>query len=253
MKPFNVQPLTYFNMSWAAPCPYLPGQTEQMIFTDLSHAEEPHLLHDWLSRNGFRRSQGIAYKPNCQNCNACVPVRISLADFVMSRSLKRVTRRNRNLTVKALPARALGDHYALFRRYIRSRHGGGGMAHMGYNDFVSMVQDTPIRTQLFEFHLDDQLYGVCLTDELDDGLSLVYSFFDPDFEDMSPGIYIILWHIEEARRRGLPYVYLGYWIENSRKMAYKTRFVGAEALGDEGWQLVHSAPSGPSKPDAGQA
>ena len=239
MKPLWPEPLTYFYMSRSAPCPYLPGRTEQMVFTDLSKATSPAWLHDTLSRNGFRRSQVIAYKPICTGCQACVPVRIAVTDFEPSRSLKRIQRRNGAMDVRMMAATASEEHYALFRKYITTRHAEGGMAQMSIDDYAAMVQDSPIPSRLIEFRLaDGRLYGVCLTDVLDDGLSLVYSFFDPALYRASPGIYMILWHVQEARRQCLPFVYMGYWIENSRKMAYKIRFDAVETFGDDGWRRL---------------
>ena len=214
-----------------------------MVFTDLASAGTPPRLHDQLSRAGFRRSQGIAYKPNCPGCQACVPVRLPVDDFSPSRGLQRIARRNAGITARATPARALNEHFTLFHRYVLSRHGDGGMAGMTFEDYVAMVQDTPVPSEVVDYRDGEALYGVCLTDVLDDGLSLVYSFFDPTRSGDSPGKYIILWHIEEARRRGLPYVYLGYWIENSRKMAYKARFQPLEAHGPDGWRRLELAAS----------
>jgi len=237
MKPFKPQPLTYFYISRPAPCPYLAGRVEQMVFTDLSSNPFPAGLHDSLSRAGFRRSQNIAYKPNCQTCSACVPVRVPVDRFVAGRSLRRVLARNADVVARELPAVAVPAHFALFRRYVASRHGEGGMAGMTQDDYRAMVQETPVPTAVMEFRDGaGELYGVCLTDRLDDGLSLVYSFFEPARSADSPGSMIILWHIEQARRLGLPYVYLGYWIESSRKMAYKVRYRPVQALGPHGWR-----------------
>lgn len=239
MKPFTPTPLTYFYLSRPAPCPYLPGREEQMVFTDLASADDPAALHDQLSRAGFRRSQAIAYKPNCRGCESCVPVRVPVADYRPSRSQRRCWRRNADVRGRELPPVALGEHFQLFRRYVRSRHGDGGMAGMTFDDYRAMVQETPVATRLVEFRDGaGALYGVCLTDALDDGLSLVYSFFEPARAADSPGGFIIMWHIEQARARGLPFVYLGYWIEGSRKMAYKTNFRPVEALGPEGWRRL---------------
>lgn len=239
MKPFTPLPLTYFYMSRPAVCPYLPERIEQMVFTDLSSASDPAALHDQLSRNGFRRSQGIAYKPNCDSCTACVPVRVPVAAFKYSRNFRRVMKRNSHITGEFRTAAAEMEHYEMFRRYVRSRHSDGGMAHMNFEDYAAMVQDSPVPTRLAEFrdHNGD-LWGACLTDVLDDGLSLVYSYFEPENSDDSPGTAMILWHIEEARRRGLPYIYLGYFIEQSPKMAYKRRFRPLEAYTADGWQRL---------------
>lgn len=239
MKPFTPTPLTYFYLSRPAPCPYLPGREEQMVFTDLASADDPAGLHDQLSRAGFRRSQAIAYKPNCRGCGSCVPVRVPVTSFSPTRSQRRLAKRNADIQGRELPAVALSEHFQLFRRYIRFRHGDGGMAGMSFDDYRAMVQESPVSTRLIEFRDGaGALYGVCLSDTLDDGLSLVYSFFEPEREADSPGSFIITWHIGEARRRALPFVYLGYWIDGSRKMAYKVRFRPVEALGPEGWRRI---------------
>lgn len=236
MKPFTPLPLTYFYMSRPAVCPYLPDRVEQMVFTDLGSADNPAELHDQLSRNGFRRSQGIAYKPNCDRCSACIPVRVPVDRFAPGRTFRKLMKRNAGVEASLVPATARTDHYEMFRRYVRSRHSDGGMAHMSFDDYAAMVQDSPIPTRLAEFRTaTGELWGACLTDLLDDGLSLVYSFFDPLYSDDSPGTQMILWHIAEAQRRGQPYVYLGYWISQSPKMSYKRRFRPMEAYGPDGW------------------
>ncbi len=237
MQLFKPEPLTYFHISRPAQCPYLPDREEQMVFTDLGANDDPNLLHDRLSRAGFRRSQSIAYKPNCRGCSACVPLRVPVVAFRPSRSLRRVAQKNAEIQGRELPPIALAEHFDLFQKYVSSRHGDGGMSGMTYDDYVAMVQDTPVLTRLYEYRRGDgHLYGVCVTDVVDDGLSLVYSFFDPDFAECSPGKYIILAHITEALRQDMSYVYLGYWIENSRKMAYKANFQPAEVLTAEGWR-----------------
>jgi arginyl-tRNA--protein-N-Asp/Glu arginylyltransferase len=237
LKQFAPIPLTYFYLSRPAPCPYLPGKTEQMVFTDLASAGDPAGLHDQLSRAGFRRSQGIAYKPNCRGCNACTAVRVEVDGFRRNRSLNRVWRRNAHLTARVLPAQALLEHYDLFRRYVVSRHGDGGMAGMSFEDYTAMVHDSPVPTRVIEFRdPEGDLAAACLTDILDDGLSLVYSFFDPSLAGDSLGTHMILWHIEHARQKNLPFVYLGYWIPHSTKMAYKERFRPMNAYRpDVGW------------------
>jgi arginine-tRNA-protein transferase len=236
MKPLTATPLTYFYMSRPAPCPYLPGRMEQMVFTELSPLRDGEMVHDHLSRAGFRRSQGVAYKPSCRACSACVPVRIRADGFHWGRGWRRIMRQNEGVVGRDLPASALSEHYRLFRRYILSRHGDGGMAAMSFDDYAAMVQDSPVRSRVFEYRAPDgRLYGACLSDILDDGLSLVYSFFDPDIADRSPGSFIILWHVQQAVLRNLPYVYLGYWIAESRKMAYKARFRPVEMLTPRGW------------------
>ena len=239
MKPFSPQALTYFFLSRSSACPYLPDRVEQMVFTDLNSAVEPLNLHEKLSRAGFRRSQSVAYKPNCPTCQACRAVRVPVEEFLPSRSLLRITKRNNHIKTMVMPAKGRAEHFALFQKYLYSRHGDGGMAGMKFDDYLAMIQDTPVPSELVEFRTtNNELYGVCLTDTLDDGLSLVYSFFNPKFSKYSPGKFIILWHLEEAKRRGLTHVYLGYWIEESHKMAYKASFRPLEAHGIDGWKKI---------------
>jgi arginyl-tRNA--protein-N-Asp/Glu arginylyltransferase len=228
------RPLTFL-LTREAPCPYLPGRRERKLVTELTGPDAAE-SYDLLSRAGFRRSHAVAYRPACQGCQACVPVRVPVASFVPGRSLRRVARRNANLTVALRPARATTEQFALFGRYLARRHGDGEMAGMGFADYRSMVEDTPIDSGVIELRdPDGNLVGCCLLDRSADALSAVYSFFDPDLAADSLGSYIVLRLIEEAKRRGLPYVYLGYWIAASRKMAYKIRFRPLEAFGSDGW------------------
>ncbi|WP_374305069.1 arginyltransferase [Ferrovibrio sp.] len=229
-------PLRHFFATPPTPCPYLPGRLERKVVTLLA-GEDPDGLHNALSQAGFRRSQDLAYRPACENCNACVPVRVPVADFQPSASQQRILKRNAGILTRRLPAYATREHYQVFRRYVTARHDGGGMADMEFADYRAMVEDSPVRSGLTEFRCPDgRLFGICLIDEMSDGISLVYSFFDPEFERRSPGSYIILWHIANALELGLPYVYLGYWIAESRKMAYKSQFSPLEALYPEGWR-----------------
>lgn len=204
--------------------------------------DDPDGLHNALSQAGFRRSQDLAYRPACENCNACVPVRVPAADFIPDPGHRKIWRRNQGVVTRRLPAYATREHYQVFRRYVTARHEGGGMADMEFSDYRAMVEDSPVRSGLTEFRCaDGRLLGVCLIDEMNDGVSLVYSYFDPDFERRSPGSFIILWHIKNAADLGQPYVYLGYWIAESRKMAYKSRFQPLEALTSDGWRRIDPA------------
>ncbi len=232
-------PLRHFFATPPTPCPYLPGRLERKVVTLLA-GEDPDGLHNALSQAGFRRSQDLAYRPACENCNACVPVRVPAAEFQPDPAQRRILRRNPGVLARRLPAYATREHYQVFRRYVTARHDGGGMADMEFADYRAMVEDSPVRSGLTEFrNADGRLFGVCLIDEMSDGISLVYSYFDPDFESRSPGSYIILWHIQNACELGMPYVYLGYWISESRKMAYKSRFRPLEALTQEGWRRLN--------------
>lgn len=219
------------------PCPYLSGRLERQVVTMLSAAENPDQLHTMLSQAGFRRSYNIAYKPACEQCNACVPVRVRVKDWQPTRSQKRILKSNSMVRVRHLPATAASDHYEIFKKYQQARHRQGSMADMSYDDYRDMIQETPVNSAIMEFRdYDGRLIGCSLTDILGDGLSMVYSFFDPVDDDRSPGVYFVLWHIMRARELGLPYVYLGYWIQDSRKMAYKVFYHPIEVLRPAGWQ-----------------
>ncbi len=196
-------------------------------------------LNNVLSRQGFRRSQNVLYRPSCETCVACMSARIRVSDFEPSRSQRRVARRNADICRLATSAWATEEQHDLFRLYLDSRHHDGGMADMDIFEFAAMIEETPVRTRVMEYRLpDQQLLGICLTDILDDGLSLVYSFYDPALEHRSLGTHIILDHIELARSANLPFVYLGYWVPGSRKMDYKGRFGALEIYKGGVWQPI---------------
>ena len=228
----------FFYTTAPLPCPYLPGRTERKIVTELS-GTEAEALHERLSRAGFRRSHNIAYAPVCPGCQACVPIRVVGEEFTPDRTQRRILRANADLTVSEMPARATAEQFTLFQRYQKNRHADGDMAAMGYYDYRAMIEDTPISTGLLEFRDGrDRLLGACLTDWLADGLSAVYSFFDTDEDKRSLGTFAVLWLIGRARSLGLPYVYLGYWVPESRKMAYKARFKPSEILISGAWHRL---------------
>jgi leucyl-tRNA---protein transferase len=213
---------------------------EKKIVTLLA-GKDPDHLHNTLSLAGFRRSQDLAYRPACDNCNACIPIRVTARAFEMKKSWRRTWSQNKDIISKELPAEATKEHYLLFSRYLASRHNDGGMSGMDYADYQAMIEDSPVRSQLSEFRTPDgKLLAVCLTDRMDDGLSLVYSFFDPEESKRSLGSYLVLWHILQAKCMGMYYVYLGYWISDSPKMSYKTRFHPVEILTKSGWQLLET-------------
>ena len=228
----------FFYTTAPLPCPYLPGRTERKIVTELS-GTEAEALHERLSRAGFRRSHNIAYAPVCPGCQACVPIRVVSEEFMPDRTQRRILRANADLTISEMPARATAEQFTLFQRYQKNRHADGDMAAMGYYDYRAMIEDTPISTGILEFRdAQDRLLGACLTDWLADGLSAVYSFFDTDEEKRSLGTFAVLWLIGRARSLGLPYVYLGYWVPESRKMAYKARFRPSEILMSGAWHRL---------------
>jgi len=222
-----------FYVTAPQPCPYLPGRMERKLFTALQ-GEHAIKLNDSLSKQGFRRSQNVLYRPSCTECSACLSARVRVADFKPSKSQRRAMRRNQHLTRDAISPWAAEDQYELFRKYLESRHAKGGMADMDIFEFAAMIEETPIRSRVIEYTAraqngqDAELAAVCLTDVLDDGLSMVYSFFDPAREADSLGTYAILDHIKIARDADLPYVYLGYWVPGSPKMDYKARFSALE-------------------------
>ncbi len=228
-----------FYVTAPQPCPYLEGRMERKLFTALQ-GDTATRLNDGLSKQGFRRSQNVLYRPACAECAACMSARIRVADFAPSKSQKRITKRNSHLNRRATSPWATEEQYDLFRRYLDCRHATGGMADMDMFEFAAMVEETPIRSRLIEYADKDSadLRAVCLTDILDDGLSLVYSFFDPDFDKDSLGSYIILDHIQIALELGLPYVYLGYWVPGSPKMDYKARFSGLEIYHNRQWSTL---------------
>ena len=239
-----------FYLTAPSPCPYLAGKEERKVFTHLV-GERAGDLNDLLTHGGFRRSQSIAYRPACETCRACVSVRVVVEDFRPTRSMRRVLDRNSDLVAEMRVPVPTSEQYSVFRGYLDSRHRDGGMADMTVLDYAMMVEDSHVETRIVEFRRrgpdsriagrgNGPLLGVALTDVLSDGLSMVYSFFDPDAGDRSLGTFIILDHIARARRLGLPYVYLGYWVKGSKKMNYKGRFLPQERLTGDGWTRVET-------------
>jgi arginyl-tRNA--protein-N-Asp/Glu arginylyltransferase len=226
----------------------VPGRTERKVVTEITGPDADG-LHDRLSRAGFRRSHNIAYAPVCPSCQACVPIRIPVGLFQPDRTLRRIAKANAGVEGFEVPARATAEQFHLFQRYQAVRHGEGDMATMSFYDYRAMVEDTPIETFMVEYRdADDTMVGACLTDRLGDGLSAVYSFFAPGLERRSLGTYTILWLIERSRGLGLPYVYLGYWVQESRKMAYKARFRPSEVLMGGIWRMLTDADLGEAEP-----
>jgi arginine-tRNA-protein transferase len=231
----------FFYTTAPLPCPYVTGRVERKVVTEIA-GPDSESLHDRLSRAGFRRSHNIAYAPVCPSCQACVPIRIPTDAFQPDRTLRRIAKANELVEGFEVPARATAEQFQLFQRYQQARHGEGDMATMSFYDYRAMVEDTPVETFIVEFREpDDRLIGACLTDRLGDGLSAVYSFFAPGLDRRSVGTYTILWLIERARILALPYVYLGYWVPESRKMAYKSRFRPSEVLLGGTWRMLTEA------------
>jgi len=233
-----------FYLTAPTPCPYLEGFQERKVFTHLV-GDKAGELNDLLTHGGFRRSQSIAYRPACDLCRACVSVRVIAGEFEPSRNLRKVLHRNADLVGEMRNAVPTSEQYSIFRAYLDARHHDGGMADMTVLDYAMMVEDTHVTTRIVEYRRrtdsgeqGGELVAAALTDVLGDGLSMVYSFFDPDVDDRSLGTFMILDHIARARSMGLPYVYLGYWIEGSSKMSYKARFLPQQRLSPNGWLRV---------------
>ncbi|PCI04504.1 MAG: arginyltransferase [Hyphomicrobiales bacterium] len=234
-----------FYLTAPAPCPYLEGQEERKVFTHLVGEKAPG-INDMLTNGGFRRSQNIAYRPACERCRACVSVRVLTNDFRPSRSFKRITKRNHDLIGEVVPNSPTSEQFSLFRRYLDDRHLDGGMADMTVLDYSMMVEDSHVNSCVIEYRKrgpdsgitgkgEGDVIAVALTDILQNGLSMVYSFFDPAEDKRSLGTYMVLDHITRSRRLGLPFVYLGYWVEGSPKMSYKSRFMPQERLEGGHW------------------
>ncbi|MBX9731820.1 MAG: arginyltransferase [Sphingomonas sp.] len=242
-----------FFVTSPSPCPYLPGRLERKVFTELNgpHASE---LNDALGRIGFRRSQSVAYRPSCAGCSACVSVRVVADDFRANATQRKLIRRHSDLDISACKAWATDEQFDLLRRYLASRHPGGGMAGMDEGDYADMIEQSPVNSFVVEYREPSvdgrrgRLVGACLTDQQADGLSMIYSFFDAAHEER-PGLgnLIIIDHIRRARALGLPYVYLGYWVKGSDRMAYKTRYRPIEVLGPSGWTVMSDPDTTPSR------
>jgi len=237
-----------FFMTAPNTCGYLPDKVERKVFTHLVGMRAA-ALNDLLTQAGFRRSQTIAYRPACDQCSACVSVRVPVDEFEPSRNMKRVLEANSDLVGLTIPNKATSEQYSLFRSYLGDRHSDGGMIDMSVLDFSLMIEDSHVDTTLIEYRRrgpdtfingrgTGPLIATALTDILSDGLSMVYSFFDPELSDRSLGTYMILDHIQRTKKQGLPYLYLGYWINGSKKMDYKARFMPQERLGLNGWMRV---------------
>jgi len=248
-----------FFVTSPSPCPYLPGRQERKVFTELAgpHAGE---LNDALGRIGFRRSQSVAYRPSCAGCSACVSVRVVADEFHPNASQRKQLKRNDDLEVTACRPWATDEQFNLLRRYLSARHPGGGMAGMDEGDYADMVEHSPVNSFVIEYREPSvggkrgQLIGACLTDQQADGLSMIYSFFAADSAGRNGlGNVIIMDHILRARAVGLPYVYLGYWIAGSDRMAYKTRYRPIEMLGPHGWQRMPEAAAQPVSPSVQRA
>lgn len=228
----------------ALPCPYIDGEIERKVITDLSVPGAGE-LYDRLSRAGFRRSHSIAYRPACPSCTACKPVRIRVKDFNWNKRFRRTDNQNTDLIAHEMVAHATKEQFDLFKQYQAGRHSGGEMETMDFREYRAMIEDSPVDSQVIEFRTKegDTLVGFLLADRQSDALSAVYSAYDVNRPARSLGIYMVLWLLKQARKTRKPYVYLGYWVEGSRKMAYKADFRPIEVFGSDGWTELFNSKS----------
>jgi arginine-tRNA-protein transferase len=234
-----------FYLTAPQPCAYLAGREERKVFTTLQGSNAV-AVNNALSLRGFRRSQSVIYRPACVGCSACMSIRIPVEEFRASRTQRRTLNRNLDVERRTCEAWATETQFRLFRRYLDSRHADGGMADMDAFDYASMVDETPVNSTVIEYSVADaetgspRLVGACLSDVLADGLSMVYSFFDPSETGRSLGSYMILDHVRLAREMGLPFVYLGYWVAESPKMHYKVGYRPFELCDGSNWRRFTS-------------
>ena len=222
-------------------CPYLNGKVERKLFTALN-GPDSKVLNNALSKQGFRRSQNVLYRPSCPDCTACLSARIPVQKFSFSKSERRVLKRNSGLKREVKTPWASFEQFNLFKKYVESRHDNGGMSGMSEAEFTSMIEETSVNTVFCKYSLENNqcstMLGASLTDIIEDGLSMVYSFYEPEFKELSLGKFMILDHIKLAKEMNLPYLYLGYWVEGSEKMEYKSQYEPLEVFIDGKWQLL---------------
>lgn len=231
-----------FFITAESPCPYIKGKEERKLFTRLS-GPMAHFVNNELNQHGFRRSQGISYRPACEDCSACHSIRVCVDEFTLSRSFRRTLGKNDDLVCVEKASIATAEQFTLLSQYLHARHSDGDMAMMDEFDYAAMVEDTPIDTRIYEYRdaNDDHLIAACITDRLEDGLSMVYSYFSPEDQTRSLGGLMVLDHIKMCQDQGLSYLYLGYWIKDCDKMSYKKRFQPAEILTKTGWTSFEDA------------
>ncbi|MDH5545343.1 MAG: arginyltransferase [Gammaproteobacteria bacterium] len=232
----NRRDLKFF-ISTPSPCGYLKDRDSISLFADPKFPFTP-AVYDLLIDHGFRRSADYVYRPHCPSCHLCVPVRVPVEEFKPSRSQKRVWKRNQDLRVTTHKLGLKQEHFDLYKKYQQSRHSEGEMARHDINRYFEFLDSEWSETLLMEIRDGNRLIGVAITDVVRRGLSAFYTFFDPEEEQRSLGTFAILWQIKFAKRLQLPWLYLGYWISETRKMNYKTRFLPLELRIDDGWQRI---------------
>jgi len=221
-------------LSMPHPCSYLPGRTATSLFLDPRQPLDSRQYAGFM-RLGFRRSGDLVYRPHCRACNACIPVRIPVGRFRPDRGQRRIWKRNQELSVIARPPLYSAEHFELYKRYQAARHPGGGMDDPDPKKYINFLASQHIHTVFYEIRLQKKLLGVAITDILPDGLSAVYTFFDPDEKRRALGVFAVLWQVAQAAERQLPWLYLGYWIKECSKMAYKGSYHPLEIFHNGRW------------------
>jgi leucyl-tRNA---protein transferase len=245
-------PVVHFYLSAEGECAYLPGERERKVFASLDEMAEPQRVFDRLALEGFRRSQTTIYRPTCAACRKCLSARVVTARFTLRKRHRQTLSRNRDLVAHWTLNQATHEQFALFRGYLSARHQSGGMDDMSMDEYARMVEASPVDTRLCEYRDGSgKLLACALADFLPDGRSLVYSFYDPTDPRRSLGSFIILDQIRQLQAENRPHLYLGYWIEGSQKMAYKSDYQPLEVLTDQGWEdqmrvQREGSPAGPA-------
>ncbi len=246
----NLQTLVFY----ATPehdCSYLPGEKATTMFLD-PKALVTTDIYTQLSRFGFRRSGNHFYRPHCNHCKACIPIRLPVESFRSSRSQRRVMKRNAGVNYQIMAPDFHEDHYLLYEKYICERHRDGDMYPPSREQYRSFLVEGHASTRFVEFSIEGRLYAVAVVDVLIDGISAIYTFFDPELEKLSPGTFAVLWQLQYASEQKLPYIYLGYFIKNCQKMSYKNQFHPFEALINDQWlhesdleRIIEQSPPSP--------
>lgn len=226
-----------FYTSASHACSYLSGQEAATAFLDPVYPKDRR-LYTTLSQHGFRRSGHHIYRPSCPNCDACIAVRVPVADFEPRRSQRRIWQKNSDLSMRRCPPSVSLERFSLYQRYLKSRHRGGGMDDSTPQQFMDFLTSPWCETEFWEFRMGAKLLAVAVLDCLEDGLSAVYTFFDPDYAQRSLGVFTILWSIQETRRRGSDWLYLGYWIPSSPKMEYKCQYQPQQHFRQGRWRAA---------------
>ena len=238
-KPINlINNLTFYKSS-TRPCPYITGNKENLIFTDLTKFTKTNILEN-LAEKGFRRSENIFYKPNCKNCSSCLSTRIIINKFKYSESFKRVLKKNKGLKIKVINSKSNKKNYELFQKYLKFKHKNAEMEKMSYLDYRTMLEVTPSKTKLLEIYNNNNIVGAVLFDIYINSISAIYSYYDPKYKKSSLGTFLILNLIKLSKKKNKKYLYLGHYIKQCKKMSYKIKFKPIEILLNNKWKIIEN-------------